>query len=153
MSLRREFRRRDVRVPRRVGLVLFFLGLVGIAMTTLFPMDRPGAPATFGGQMHLILAGVASLSTMLAVFLFARAMRRQEGRRGLAGYSFLTLALIVVSGAFAVIAAWRGSPVAGLWERLTIGAFMLWLFVLALILLFGPSEAPGRGGIRGRRGG
>jgi hypothetical protein len=76
---------------------------------------------------------------MLTVFLFGRAMRRQE-RRAQASYAFLTLALIVVSGAFAAIAFWRGSAVAGLWERLTIGAFMLWVFLQALVLLLGPAD-------------
>ena len=142
LSLRAEFRRRGVRIPRRVGLVLLFLGLAGIAMVLLFPMDRIGAVPTFGGQMHLILAGASSLATMLAVFLFGRAMRRQE-RRLQASYAFLTLALIIVSGAFAAIAFWRGSAVAGLWERLTIGAFMVWVFLQALVLLLGPAEAAG----------
>jgi hypothetical membrane protein len=142
LSFRAEYRRRGVRVPRRVGLVLLFLGLAGIAMVLLFPPDRPGAVPTFGGQMHLILAGASSLATMLAVFLFGRAMRRQE-RRLQASYAFLTLALIIVSGAFAAIAFWRGSAVAGLWERLTVFAFMLWIFLQALVLLLGPSGEPG----------
>lgn len=139
LSFRAEYRRHGVRVPRRIGLVLFFLGLAGIAMVLLFPIDRANAVPTFGGQMHLILAGASSLATMLAVLLFGRAMRRQEHRLQ-ASYAFLTLALIIVSGAFAAIAFWRGSAVAGLWERLTVFAFMVWVFVQALILLFGPSE-------------
>ena len=90
--------------------------------------------------MHLILAGALSLGSILTVYFFGSSLRRREQAPLLAGYSFLTLAVILVSGAFAGFAAWRHSTVFGLWERVTIGAFLLWLFVLALILAFSRND-------------
>ena len=134
LSLRRGFAERGARVSPLASLFLFLTGLSGVAMTTLFPMDPVGSQATFGGQMHLILAGAESVGTILTVYFFARSLRRGGEWPRLAGYSFLTLVVILVSGAFAAFAAWRASPVLGLWERITIGAFLLWIWVLALTL-------------------
>ena len=136
LSLRRGFVERGARVSSLAALFLFLTGLAGVAMTTLFPMDPVGSDATFGGQMHLYLAGAESVGTMLAVYFFARSLRRNGAWRPLAAYSFLSLVVILVSGSFAAFATWRASPVLGLWERVTIGTFQLWLFVLALTLAF-----------------
>jgi hypothetical membrane protein len=134
ISLRRECAAIGARAAPLSVLLLFLTGLFGLAMSTLFPMDPVGRPATFGGQMHLILAGFLSVSTIFVVYTFAAGLRRQSVWRRLAGYSFLTFAAILGSGVFAAIAAARGSPVLGVWERITIGAFLQWIFFLALIL-------------------
>jgi hypothetical protein len=136
VSLRRQFAAVGARVSRLAALILFLTGLFGVAMSTLFPMDPIGSTPTFGGEMHIILAGFLSVSSILAVFFFARALYRQGVWRRLAGYSFLTFAVILASGVFAAIAALRSSPVMGLWERITIGAFLQWVFILALTLAF-----------------
>jgi hypothetical protein len=140
LSLRSGFAARGLHISRLAPIFLFVTGLSGVAMTALFPLDPVGSEPTFGGQMHLILAGALSLGSILTVYFFGRSLRRREQAPLLAGYSFLTLAVILVSGAFAGIAAWRASPVFGLWERVTIGAFLLWLFVLALTLAFSRSD-------------
>jgi hypothetical protein len=140
LSLRSGFDARGLRISRLGPLFLFLTGLCGVAMTALFPLDPAGSEPTFGGQMHLILAGALSLGSILTVYFFGSSLRRREQAPLLAGYSFLTLAVILVSGAFAGFAAWRHSTVFGLWERVTIGAFLLWLFVLALILVFSRND-------------
>jgi hypothetical protein len=134
LSLRRGFADRGARVSPFAALLLFLTGLAGLAMTTLFPVDPKGSEPTFGGQMHATLAGALSVGTILTVYFFARSLRRDGGWRRLAGYSFLTLFVILVSGAFAGFAKWRGSQVVGLWERVTVGAFLLWILVVALSL-------------------
>ncbi|MEO8669333.1 MAG: DUF998 domain-containing protein, partial [Bauldia sp.] len=63
LSLRRGFVERGARVSPLAPLLLFLTGLAGLAMTTLFPMDPVGSEATFGGEMHLILAGALSVGT------------------------------------------------------------------------------------------
>jgi hypothetical membrane protein len=134
LSLRRNFVERGARVSPLAALFLFLTGLGGLAMTTLFTMDPVGSEPTFGGQMHLILAGALSVGTILSVYFFARSLRRRGEWPRLAGYSFFTLFVILVSGAFAAFAAWRGAPVVGLWERITIGAFLVWIWLLSLTL-------------------
>jgi hypothetical membrane protein len=136
LSLRRSFVERGARVSPLAALFLFLTGLGGLAMTTLFPVDPVGSEPTFGGQMHLTLAGALSVGTILSVYFFARSLRRDGEWRRLAGFSFFILFVILVSGAFAAFAAWRSAGVVGLWERVTIGAFLFWIWVIALTLAF-----------------
>jgi len=116
-----------------VPALLVLVGLAGILLD-FYPMDPIGAVITYGGRVHLWLAGLASLSTVLVVVLAALALRSDPAWRRFAGYSLVSLIVIVFSGGFAALAAARRSPVTGLWERVTIGAFLLWVFVLALTL-------------------
>ncbi len=117
-----------------VPAFLVLLGLAGILLD-FYPMDPIGAVITYGGRVHLWLAGLASLSTVLAVLLSALALRNDPAWGRFAGYSLVSVIVIVFSGGFAALAAARHSPVMGLWERVTIGAFLLWMLVLALTLV------------------
>jgi hypothetical membrane protein len=99
-----------------------------------FPMDPVGTPGTFTGMMHLVLAGLMSLSTMAAIVSFAIGVRRRPGWRGFSNYSLATFAVVLVSGAAGAIGAAQAWPTMGLWERVTIGSAILWMMVLAIIL-------------------
>ncbi len=120
-----------------VVLVPALLVLVGIAgiLLDFYPMDPIGAVISYGGRVHLWLAGIASLGTILAVLLTALALRGDAAWGRFAGYSVISVIVIAFSGGFAALAAGRRSPVTGLWERITIGAFLLWIFVLGLRLV------------------
>ncbi|WP_055046714.1 DUF998 domain-containing protein [Devosia sp. A16] len=95
-----------------------------------FAMDMRGVPISAHGVVHLGLAAVASISTIVAVLLSAIAWRRAGDRR-MARFCALCLLVITLSGAVAGVATATGWPIAGLLERLTIGGFMLWLAVTA----------------------
>ncbi len=60
--------------------------------------------------------------------------------RGYARYSFITLAVVIISGVWTAYAAATGSELIGLAEGLTIGAFILWIFVIALKMCASTSE-------------
>jgi uncharacterized oligopeptide transporter (OPT) family protein len=49
-----------------------------------------------------------------------------------AAYSILSVAAVFVTGGMAAFGVAQQSPFAGLIERITIGGFMQWLFVIAL---------------------
>ena len=80
---------------------------------------------------------------MVAVFFTARSLRRYPDWRGLAGYSYVSFGIIVVTGIWAASSAVAMSPWMGLAERLVIGAFLQWVFVIALTLLR-PSATPAK---------
>lgn len=128
------FRRVGVPISPLPSLVLVLTGLAGLAIG-VYPMDPIGAAVTRTGAIHIGLSAVASLATMLAVLIVALPLRRRPAWRRLAGYSLASLVVIFSSGGLAAMAAARGSAVMGLWERMTIGTFLLWMMALALVLL------------------
>jgi hypothetical protein len=117
----------------RLGaLILAVVGLAGIGMSSVFPAGA--ADATIGplGWIHILLAAVASLGSMAAVLTIALSLRRSPPWQGLCRMSYGLLGVILVSGALAAIAASGESPLMGLAERVTIGTFLLWVFLLGL---------------------
>jgi len=113
---------------------LIAVGGLGLILTLFFPMDPRGAPPTVRGRVHLALAGVISLSTILAILFGAIWLGNQQGLSGAATYSFVTLAVVIASGVGAAVATARGSRYLGVWERITIGGFLQWLFVISIWL-------------------
>ena len=124
---------------RRLGVHLFWLSpwclalvaLAGLAMWP-FPQDPIGT-VTGGGIVHLILAGVQSLGTILAILFMAESLRRQAWRR-FAVYCYATTAAILVSGVATAISVANAAPAFGLIERVTIGLFLQWMLVTAVTL-------------------
>jgi hypothetical membrane protein len=112
--------------------ILAGVGLVSIVMTLFFPMDPRGSPATTAGLVHLILAGVESLGSILAILFFTLGTR-DHGAFWV--YSLVSVILVFVSGAFAAVTASLGSPVLGLAERVTIGLFLQWIAALSIKLV------------------
>jgi hypothetical protein len=117
-----------------VGIVgasmIVAIGVVNMATATVFPQDAWGAPATFPGEMHKILAGVLALLSIVSTLLVGIWLHQTGVSPGFGVYSFITVGLIVLSGGSAVTQ--MGSPIMGLTERITIIAGSQWTFVLAL---------------------
>ncbi len=120
--------------------ILAAVGVVGIVLTTLFPMDARGTAQTTTGLIHLILAGVLSLGSILAVAFLGIGSKVRDR---FWVYSFVIVVLIVVSGAGAAYLAATGHPLLGLAERITIGLFLLWVFSFGVRLV---REDTGRAG-------
>ena len=100
-----------------------------------FPMDPLGAQATFAGTMHNILGGIVALATIIMPLLMGLGLRQLDGFQGYAKYSFISCAIIFVSGLTGVILSGQGVQLFGLFERITIGTYEVWIFVTALNLL------------------
>jgi hypothetical protein len=119
---------------RLSGWILAATGVMGAIMWP-FPMDQIGTPATPRGIGHIVLAGFASIGTMAAVLTFAIGAGGLPGWEGFSTYSYITLAVIFVTGAIAAAAAIRLWSTMGLMERLTIGAGLQWMAMLAFTIL------------------
>lgn len=89
---------------------------------------------TFAGTMHIILAGLSSVTTMLTILLMGFWFRTSTSLRRFGTYSFLSVLAVFVSGGFAAASIATSSPLGRLIERITIGGFMQWLFVVGLKL-------------------
>ena len=119
------------RLGRFGAWALVAQALLGLA-TLGFPQDPIGGAVTATGTAHIVLAGLNSLATMLAMlgvglWLVARPPARRLGR-----YTLVSLAVVFVSGGLAAALTAQGSAVAGLLERVTIGAFLQWVAGVAV---------------------
>jgi len=140
VGLLTAFRERGGAVGKAGAVILIVIGILGLILTIFFPRDAIGAEQTFAGRMHIIFAGLMSLGTMAAIPLVGLHLRNAMRLRGHARYSFITLAVVIISGIWAVQAAATGSELLGLAERITIGAFILWIFIIALKIRASLSE-------------
>lgn len=91
---------------------------------------------TFSNTLHLTLGAVTEIIYFVALVLAAVAFG------GLfRAYSIITLILLAFFGVLTFLEAPNVSanaptPFIGLWERINIGLFLLWIVVLATMLLF-----------------
>ena len=112
--------------------MLFVQGIFGM-LTLFFPEDPIGAQVSTIGILHIVLAGLSSITTMGSMLLLGLWFRRANATAGLGVYSLVSVGFVFVTGGLLVVLGIH-SPVAGLVERLTIGGFLQWLFVIAVFL-------------------
>jgi hypothetical protein len=121
-------------------VILAVVGFLGILLTVFLPMDARGAPQTTTGLLHLIIAGVLSLGSILTVAFLGIGSKVRDR---FWVYSFVSAVLLVLSGAGAAVLAGLEHPLLGLAERATIGLFLLWIFCFGVRLV---REDMGRAG-------
>ncbi len=120
------------RISGSIGSLALTLlvGVAGILMELVFPQDPGGLPTTFAGTMHIVMASVASLGTMIAVLMLGLWFRNTAELKGYSTYSLISVAVIFVSGGLTAAAMANSYPLFGLLERITIGTFIGWMFII-----------------------
>ncbi len=124
-------RNRQLRI---VGALMFIYGFSGF-FWPLAPMHLRGTEFTLTDAMHIVFGIVTVLLMMLMIGFGAAAF----GKR-FRIYSIASIVAFIVFGTFTGldsprIAANLPTPLIGIWERINIGVFLLWLVVLAIVLL------------------
>jgi hypothetical protein len=136
------------RALRIVGGLLVAYGSLGL-LWPFAPMHQREVLAAGGGTlsdtMHVVLASATVLLMFVAMGVAARAF----GKR----FRLYSIASIVVLVAFGAMTFWDAprvqanlpTPWIGLWERINISVFLLWVVVLATVLWrgIGRSGQPG----------
>jgi CubicO group peptidase (beta-lactamase class C family) len=123
---------------RRAGTVLTASGLVGLAWP---PMHARGAVPTLTDTLH-----IAFTIVMLGCFIAAIVFGSDAFGRRFRWYSLATLVVLVAFGVVTGLesprlAANEPTPWIGVWERINIAAYMLWVMVFAIALLRTPAAA------------
>ena len=132
---------RNRRLRITAGLLIGY-AVAGLPGPRFFPMNLRGSAEGRGDIPHIVLTGVLVLFIMAAVAFGAFALGRRFRL-----YSFATLLTIVVFGLLVGIqapgiATGAPTPWIGITERTDIGAFLLWVAVLAIALLRARPSAP-----------
>lgn len=117
-----------------IGAIVLIAEAIFGMLTIFFPQDVRGTPATTTGKIHIILAGLSSLTTMLAMLLLGLWFRGQPGMASYVWYSFISLGIVFISGGLTAYTGATNSPILGLMERITIGGFLQWMLVLGVRL-------------------
>ncbi|QIN84552.1 DUF998 domain-containing protein [Rubrobacter tropicus] len=123
--------------------------VLGLMVTLFFPMHLRGVEATLTDTMHGVLTFAGVLFMLLALGFGAAAFGKRFRL-----YSIATILMLVVGGTLTgldapQLAANLPTPWMGVWERVNIYAYMLWVVVLAIALLRTPAERP-KGNLGGR---
>jgi hypothetical protein len=127
-----------IRVLHIVGASIAAYGALGL-IWPFAPMHLRETLAAGGGTlsdtMHIVLASVTVVLMLLAIAFGASAFGR-----GFRLYSIASLLILAACGALTFIdapgiAANLPTPWIGVWERINIGVFLLWVIVLAVVLL------------------
>lgn len=131
------------------GGILFAYAALGLLGPTLFEMNVRGTGDPRADMLHIVLTSVLGLLALAAVWVGA-----STWQRGFRLYSLATLLVLVVFAVLTALAS-RGlstgqpTPWLGITERIDIGAFLLWMAILADSLLR-TEETTGRHRIRPR---
>jgi len=125
---------------RVIGIIgslalMLLVGLAGVSMELAFPQDPGGIPTTFAGTMHIVMASVASLGTVVAILMLGLWFRNTPELKSYFTYSMISVAIVFVSGGFTAAAMATNFSLFGLLERITIGTFIVWLFVIGRNML------------------
>lgn len=117
-----------------VGNLIIIYGVISLAWP-FAPMHLRGAQFSLTDAMHITL-GIVTILLMMAIISFgAAAFGKWFGF-----YSILSIITFIVFGILTgidgpKIAKNLPTPWIGVWERINIGVFMLWIIVLAITLL------------------
>ena len=133
---------RRKRALRFTGALLIGNAVVGSVAAPFFPIHLRGAEGSLTDTMHIILTSVIVLFILLAIGFGGAA-----GGKRFRLFSIATLVTVVAFGALAGLdaprlAAQQPTPWLGVTERINIGAYLLWVLVLAITLLRAQDSAP-----------
>ena len=124
------------RALRVVGVVIMLANIVGIFWPPMHQREILAAGgATLTDTLHIVWTAVNGVLTLLAM-AFGAAARDKFFRL----YSLVTILILLAAGAATSadapgVSANLPTPWMGVWERINIGAWLLWVVVLAILLL------------------
>ena len=123
---------------RFAGTLIALYGALGFVwpFAPMHPREVLAAGGgTFSDTLHLALGGATEIIYLLALGFAAAALGTAFRMYSIATFVFVAVfGVLMVQGAPGV-GANQPTPLLGVWERINIGVFLLWMVVLAIVLL------------------
>lgn len=126
---------------RIAGIIFIVYAVIGFFWPPMHQREALAAGgATITDTLHIVFTMLTVPLMMLAIAIGATALGRPFRI-----YSIATLVILIAAGIMTGIDSPKISdnlptPWIGVWERINIGVYMLWVTVLAIVLLRGASE-------------
>ena len=131
--------------PNRLALGLLAAWAICSGVLAFFSDDESGATATRHGAIHLVAAGIAFLCCLVATFLLTGALARFSRSRPLAVTLDVVWLLALLGFLLLLFFGFPPRGLGGLYERIFLGAELLWLAVaMGWALRLRPAQ-PGAG--------
>lgn len=131
--LRSADRKRSLRI---VGILMILHGVFGLTWSPMHQREVLAAGGgTFSDTWHIVMSAITVLLMFLSIGFGAAAFGK-----GFRVYSIATILVFIVFGVLTFSESPNvdknlSTPFIGLWERINIAAFMVWLLVFTTILL------------------
>lgn len=124
------------RALRVVAILIIAKELLGVIVTLFAPMHMRGIETSLTDTMHIVLTGAGVLLCMFPAIVFGA----KVFGKGFRIYSIVTILIFLVFGILAAHDASRiaenlPTPLVGIWERINIFTYFVWVIVLAIKLL------------------
>lgn len=121
---------------RIVGVLLIISGLMGLTWSPMHQREVLAAGGgTFTDTWHIVMSAITVMLMFLSIGFGAAAFGK-----GFRFYSIVTILVFIVFGILTFVEAPNvdknlPTPYIGLWERINIAAFMVWMLVFSIMLL------------------
>ena len=130
---------------RIAGTLIAFYGALGLVWP-FAPMHLRPVLAAGGGTasdtLHIALGATTEIIYLLALGFAAAALGTAFRMYSIATFVFVFLFGLLMFRDAPAVGADQPTPLLGVWERINIGVFLLWMIVLAIVLLVrGRSQA------------
>ena len=100
----------------------------------IFPMDPTLIPVTFSGVMHLVVSIIGLWVMLLAPFFIARSFKENKPQM----YKLTLIFGILIFVAIGLFLSFTLiNNLIGLFQRITIGIYFIWIFILGIMLFKG----------------
>ena len=123
---------------RIAGTLIAVYGALGIVWP-FAPMHSRSVLAAGGGTasdtLHLVLGAATEIIYLLALGFAAAALGTAFRMYSIASFVFVFVFGLLMFREAPGVSANQATPLLGVWERINIGVFLLWMIVLAIVLL------------------
>lgn len=127
----------EIGIGKKYKAATFLLAVIGLLglLLLFFPQDPRNVVPTFKGSIHIIIAGITSIFTLISVLLLGLNFNRNKEMKNFAIYSFISFFIILISGGMTAASVGSNSSFGGLFEWITIFIFILWVIVFAYFIM------------------
>ena len=113
------------------GILIIISGILTSFTGAIFPQDPINGDTTFAGTMHLILVGISAILVFPIILMIGIGLYREKQWKSFRLYSIITVLIVVIFGGLTPVLMMNDIELLGLFERIVIYAYLLWVFVIA----------------------